>query len=78
VENWVYEYGILDELAVLAYWRGHYRESLDACVQMLEQSRIPDDQRERVRQNAHHAVAKLGPVGEVSSRPAAAAPPRSK
>jgi tetratricopeptide (TPR) repeat protein len=47
VENWIYEYGILDELAVLAYWRGHYRESLDACVQMLEQSRIPDDQRPR-------------------------------
>jgi len=75
VENWIYEYGILDELAVLAYWRGYYRESLDACVQMLEQSRIPDDQRERVRQNAHYALAKLGPVSgsEVPFRSATAA-----
>ena len=30
VEPWIYNYGLLDEFALNAYWAGHYRESLDA------------------------------------------------
>ena len=30
LQPWVYEYGILDEFAINAYWAGAYRESLDA------------------------------------------------
>jgi glycosyltransferase involved in cell wall biosynthesis/SAM-dependent methyltransferase len=72
VEKWIYEYGILDELSVLAYWSGHYRESLDACLQLLEQGSIPDEQRDRVRQNAHHALGKLPAIRQgdmVQQRP---------
>ena len=32
VQPWVYDYGILDEFAVNAYWAGAYRESLDATL----------------------------------------------
>ncbi|MBS0396292.1 MAG: glycosyltransferase family 2 protein, partial [Proteobacteria bacterium] len=28
VEPWIYEWGLLDEFAIHAYWTGHYRESL--------------------------------------------------
>ncbi|WP_292636286.1 glycosyltransferase, partial [Mesorhizobium sp.] len=31
IQPWVYDYGLLDEFAVNAYWAGAYRESLDAC-----------------------------------------------
>ena len=32
---WIYEYGLLDEFAVNAYWAGHYGECLDACERLL-------------------------------------------
>jgi len=35
VEPWIYEYGLLDEFAVNAYWAGAYRDCLDACERIL-------------------------------------------
>lgn len=35
VEHWIYEYGLQDEFAVNAYWSGHMRECLEACLKML-------------------------------------------
>ncbi len=59
VETWVYDYGLLDELAVNGYWSGHYRESLDACLTMLACPALPEDQRSRALQNARFACDKL-------------------
>ena len=36
VHRAVYEWMLLDELAVAAYWVGHYRESQRACVAILD------------------------------------------
>ncbi|WP_210206734.1 glycosyltransferase [Methylobacterium durans] len=49
---WIYEYGLLDEFSILAYWSGHFQESLDSCLQILQEGRIPSDQRERIEVNA--------------------------
>ena len=57
VEPWVHEYGLLDELAVNAYWSGRYRECVDACEVLLSEGKIPD--KERVRANANFARRKL-------------------
>lgn len=57
VETWVYEYGLLDELAVSAYWCGHYRESVDACEILLSEGKGPD--RDRYIANANFARRKL-------------------
>ena len=57
VEPWVHEYGLLDELAVNAYWAGHYRECVDACEVLLSEGKIAD--RARVTMNLNFARRKL-------------------
>jgi len=59
VQMWIYEYGMLDEFAVAAYWAGHYRESLDACLKLLANEKIPADERARIQKNADFAREKL-------------------
>ena len=61
LQAWVYEYGILDEFSVAAYWAGHYRESLDVCLKLLADGKIPADQRARIETNADFARKKLEP-----------------
>jgi glycosyltransferase involved in cell wall biosynthesis len=51
IEPWVYEYGILDELAVTAYWTGNYDQCVAACRRLLEEGKMPETMRERVEQN---------------------------
>lgn len=59
VERWIYDYSLLDELAISGYRTGRYRESLDACLKMLASTTLPEDQRHRVLQNARLAFDKL-------------------
>jgi hypothetical protein len=61
VTAWIYDYGLLDELAVNAYWAGHFGESLDACVTLLSTPKLPASERDRVAANARFAAAKLPP-----------------
>ena len=42
VEDWIYEYGLLDELAVNAYWTGKYAECVDACDRLLNEREAAD------------------------------------
>jgi LPS sulfotransferase NodH len=57
--RWIVDYGLLDELAVNAYWIGKYRECLEACRQLLNDGRMPQDMVARVSRNAELAAAKL-------------------
>lgn len=63
VEPWIYDYGLLDEFSIVAYWAGHFRESFDACLKLLKEGRVPAEYRERIRQNAEYAIAKLEQPG---------------
>jgi glycosyltransferase involved in cell wall biosynthesis len=58
-EEWIYQYGALDELAVNGFWAGHHREALAAGVQLLASPTLPADQRERVARNAQFSLEKL-------------------
>ncbi|MBT9097280.1 glycosyltransferase [Methylovulum psychrotolerans] len=58
-KQWLYDYGLLDEFAITAYWAGHYQESLAACQQLLADKRIPAEHWPRIRANAGFAIAKL-------------------
>lgn len=60
-EPWIYEYGILDELAINAYWCGHYWECADASLKILSGDKIPDDQRPRIIGNAQLGLGHLRP-----------------
>ncbi len=58
-EDWIYDYGLLDEYAVNAYWIGKYEECLKACRKILGLRSIPEDMRKRVQANAEFALRKL-------------------
>lgn len=57
VEEWIYQWGVLDELAINGYWSGHYRESLDACELILSLGQCTD--MDRIKVNANFARRKL-------------------
>lgn len=57
VETWMWDYGIDDEFSIACYWTGHYKEGLALCKKLLK--KIPEDQRERVKQNIMFFEQKL-------------------
>jgi len=59
VVPWIYDYGLLDEFAVNAYWTERYQECLDACERLLRERKCPEAERPRIEQNAALAREKL-------------------
>jgi glycosyltransferase involved in cell wall biosynthesis len=59
VETGVYETGLLDELAINAYWTGRYQESLDLCLTLLATGKLMGADMQRIVANARHAADKL-------------------
>jgi GR25 family glycosyltransferase involved in LPS biosynthesis len=59
VQPWVYDYGLLDEFGINAYWAGAYRESLDACLKLLATDKLPASMVQRVAANARFATDKI-------------------
>ena len=59
VERWIYDYGLLDEYAVNAYWAGAARDCADACAKLLGGGKLPLSERERVANNLQLALDKL-------------------
>ena len=66
-EEWIYQYGLLDELAVNAYWTERYAECVDACDRLLREGKLPAEYHERVLANKNFAVAKQNERGAASS-----------
>src|SRR6202034_3718520 len=59
VEKWIYEYGMLFEFSVCAYWAGHYEESLKACDALLANPNLPATYREYALRNRGYALEKV-------------------
>jgi glycosyltransferase involved in cell wall biosynthesis len=57
VEQWIYEWGVLDEIAISGYWCGRYREALDASELILSEGRCTD--MDRIKANANFSRRKL-------------------
>lgn len=58
-EPWVYEFGLLDEFAVNAYWTGRNEDCLDACLKILAAGRLPANELPRVANNALYAWERI-------------------
>jgi hypothetical protein len=58
-EDWIYDYGLRDELAVCAYWTGRYAQSRDACDRLLAEGKLPPEHHARVARNRELAAAGL-------------------
>lgn len=59
VQRDVYEWRLLDELAIAAYWTGRYKESEELCDKLLSDSKLPEREIERVKQNRDYARREL-------------------
>jgi mannosyltransferase OCH1-like enzyme/glycosyltransferase involved in cell wall biosynthesis len=59
LEHWIYDYGLLDELAVNGYWAEEYEATLSACERLLKEGKVPLAMRERVANNAAFAADKI-------------------
>lgn len=59
VEQWMYDYGILLETSVCAYWIGKYEESQQISLEILKRNDLPSDIRNLVEKNLSFANAKL-------------------
>lgn len=47
----VYEYSLLDEFAVCAFYAGKFEECRNACVKLLDSGKLPSEAVERVKNN---------------------------
>ena len=72
VETWIYDFGLLDEFSINAYWAGHYQESLDASLRLLGENKFPAHERSRIFGNARFSIDKLKPAAPAAARPAEA------
>ncbi|MFO1186935.1 MAG: glycosyltransferase family 2 protein [Alphaproteobacteria bacterium] len=59
VQKWIYDYGLLDEYSVVAYWCGNHMESLEATIRLLEEANIPPSENARIKGNADFALERL-------------------
>jgi tetratricopeptide (TPR) repeat protein len=57
VHRWVYEWGLLFEYSIAAYWTGRHRAALDACDRLLEMSSLPEPYREQTKANRAYSVS---------------------
>ena len=58
-EKWIYDYGVMDEFAIAAFYVEQYEECRDACLSLLNVNLIPLDYIERIKTNLEFAYAKI-------------------
>ncbi|NGX45433.1 MAG: hypothetical protein K940chlam2_00587 [Chlamydiae bacterium] len=56
IQKWIYEYGLLLEKSVSAYWLGNYEECLQLSKKILEEPVLPLHIKERVEKNIEWAL----------------------
>ena len=57
----VYDWRMLDEFSVCAYWIGQYQESLDACQKILAEQKYPQSEQERLQSNLKFSKDRINP-----------------
>lgn len=59
VEHWCYDWGLLLECSISAYWLGKYQECYDQTMQLLNKKELPQCVRECAERNLQFAKDKL-------------------
>jgi glycosyltransferase involved in cell wall biosynthesis len=59
LENWIYDYGTLDEFSIVAFYTGHFERSRWACLRLLDEKKIPDYYIDRIKGNLKFAIDRL-------------------
>jgi tetratricopeptide (TPR) repeat protein len=66
VEPWIYEWGMLFEYSITAYWTGDVHGALRACDRLLDCPSLPQTYREQTVRDSQHCVRAV----EIGRRPA--------
>ncbi|MGY3698533.1 GR25 family glycosyltransferase involved in LPS biosynthesis/glycosyltransferase involved in cell wall biosynthesis/lysophospholipase L1-like esterase [Bradyrhizobium sp. USDA 3240] len=77
VEEWIYEFGLLDEFAVNAYWSADYEGCIDACLRILQIPSIDEGVKRRVEDNLRFAKDRISErvrLADAHRQPGAADP----
>jgi glycosyltransferase involved in cell wall biosynthesis len=67
VDEWMYDWGILLELSICAYWIEKYKESQEVSLKLLSKPNLPDNVRECVENNLGFANQKLLETSSLSN-----------
>ena len=59
VEKGVYEWALLDELSISAYWTMRYEESKELCDRLLANPGLSEHEVNRIKSNREFAVRKI-------------------
>ena len=59
VETWIYDYGVLLEHSICAYWIGKYQEAFESSMKILALKNLPDNIRECVNNNLRFITPKI-------------------
>ena len=57
--SWIYDYGLLEELARNAFCIGRYQECIEACRRLLHEGKVPADMLADVRKIANFAAGAI-------------------
>jgi hypothetical protein len=60
VDDSVWQWRALDELAIAAYWEGRFEQSRECCQRLLGEGQLPPHQWQRVQRNLQFALDKCG------------------
>lgn len=80
LDDSVYVWRAIDELAIAAYYRGKHEESAELNRRLLREGHLPEVERERVLKNldfAERALAERAAAKPASAQPASAPKPKS-
>lgn len=66
IESWIYEWGLLMEKSVSAYWIGKYQECLDLSMKILHLENLPEHVKTCTEKNIEFALSKLQEQREAS------------
>jgi hypothetical protein len=59
VYQWIYDYAMLDDYAVCAYWAQDFKECKRCCEMLLEEKKIPEHYIQRIKDNIRYSEANM-------------------
>ena len=68
VHKSIHEYRFMDDLAIAAYWSGHYEISKILGEKILQDKFYPPEQEERLKKNLKYSLDKLSEIEKSKKR----------
>ncbi|MCB1085313.1 MAG: glycosyltransferase [Chlamydiia bacterium] len=66
VESWIYDYGMLFEYSIAAYWVGKYKEAEQATLKLLNMPDLPPNFLDQAKKNLLFIQKKLAPLKDAA------------